>query len=111
MKAIFALLTILFSLSAFSAPEFSPLQREAVRFMIEDSGGRADGSEFVEYLRLSHVLTKKELKRFPELIPHKGFNYVQISIDDCVYDVAIVVVDPDGHAVNTLYIDFSERGH
>lgn len=109
MKAMIVLLFCLFSHGAISAPEFSPLQREAVRFMIEDSGGRADTEEFVDYLRLSHVLTKKELKRFPEVIAHPGYHYVQITLDDCVYDLAIVVIDPDGKAVNALYIDFSER--
>lgn len=109
MKQLIVLIACLFSLGALAAPEFSPLQREAVRFMIEDSGGRADTEDFVNYLRMSHLLTKKELKRFPEVIPHKGFQYVQITLDDCVYDLAIVVIDPDGKALNTLYIDFSER--
>lgn len=111
MKALIVVLTCLLSFGALAAPEFSPLQREAVRFMIEDSGGRVDTQEFVDYLRMSHLLTKKELKRFPEVIAHKGFSYVQITLDDCVYDLAIVVIDPDGHALNALYIDFSERNH
>lgn len=111
MKALFVVLTCLLSLGALAAPDFSPLQREAVKFMIEDSGGRADGSEFVDYLRMSHLLTKKELKRFPEVVAHKGYHYVQVTIDDCVYDVVIVIIDPDGKAVNALYIDFSERNH
>lgn len=111
MKALIVVLTCLLSLGALAAPEFNPLQREAVRFMIEDSGGRADSAEFVEYLRMSHVLTKKELKRFPEVLAHKGYHYVQVTIDDCVYDVVIIVIDPDGKALNALYIDLSERNH
>lgn len=111
MKALIVVLTALLSFGAFAAPDFNPLKREAVRFMIEDSGGRADSADFVKYLRMSHVLTKKELKRFPELIAHKGYQYVQITIEDCVYDVVVVVIDPDGKALNALYIDFSERNH
>jgi hypothetical protein len=109
MKQLILILTCFFSLSALAAPQFSPLQREAVRFMIEDSGGRADTQDFVGYLKMSHLLTKNELKRFPEVIAHKGFQYVQITLDDCVYDLAIVVINPDGKAINALYIDFSER--
>jgi hypothetical protein len=109
MKAFILILACLFSLDLLAETQFSPLQREAVRFMIEDSGGRADTDDFVSYLRMSHLLTKKELKRFPELIEYKGFEYVQITLDDCVYDLAIVVINPKGKAVNTLYIDFSDR--
>lgn len=109
MKAFLILLVCLFALGTQAAPSFDPLQREAVRFLIEDSGGHLDGEEFVSYLRSSHLLTKKELRNFPEVMAHPGYHYVEIFIDDCVYDVAIVVIDPEGEALNALYIDFSER--
>jgi hypothetical protein len=110
MKAALLLLACLFALNTQASPDFSPLQREAVRFMIEESGERSDSENFVEYLRLSKVMTRKELKRFPEVLVHKDYHYVLIKLDDCVYDVVIVVVDPDGKAVSSLYVDFSDRG-
>lgn len=110
MKAIILILACLFALNSQAGAEFSPLQREAVRFMVEESGERTDTERFVEFLRLSKVMTKKELKRFPEVTVHKDYSYVLIQLDDCVYDVVIVVVDPDGKGVSSLYIDFSERG-
>lgn len=106
MKALLTLIFCLFCLNTFAAPDFSPLQREAVRFLIEDGGGRVRGSEFVAHLRMSHLLTKKELKRFPEVIPHKGYQYVQITLKNRAHDLVIVVIDPDGKAVNALYLDF-----
>lgn len=110
MKAIFILLACIFALNSQAAPEFSPLQREAVRFIVEESGERTDTERFVELLRLSKVMTKKELNRFPEVLVHKDYHYVLVQIDDCVYDVVIVVVDKDGKGVSGLYIDFNERG-
>ncbi len=110
MKAVLLLLACLFALNTQAAPEFSPLQREAVRFMIEESGERADSERFVEFLRLSKVMTKKELKRFPEVLVHKEYSYVLIKLDDSVYDVVIVVIDPQGSGVSSLYVDFSDRG-
>lgn len=110
MKAVILILACLFALNLQAAPDFSPLQREAVRFMIAESGERADSENFVEFLCLSKVLTKKELKRFPEVMVHKNYSYVLIQLDDCVYDVVIVVLDPMGKAVSSLYIDFSDRG-
>ncbi len=110
MKAALLILACLFALNTQASPNFSPLQREAVRFMIEESGERADSEKFVEYLRLSKVMTKKQLKRFPEVLVHKDYQYVLIQTDDSVYEVVIVVVDPKGKAVSSLYVDFSERG-
>ncbi len=110
MKAALLILACLFALNSQASPDFSPLQREAVRFVIAESGERADSERFVEFLRLSKVMTKKELKRFPEVLVHKDYQYVLIQLNDCVYEVVIVVVDPDGKAVSSLYIDFSERG-
>lgn len=110
MKAIILLLACVFALNLQAAPDFSPLQREAVRFMIEESGERADSERFVGLLRLSKVLTKKELKRFPEVLVHKNYQYVLIKIEDQVYDLAIVVIDPQGKGVSSLYIDFRNRG-
>lgn len=109
MKAVIFTLIALFSLSALANPAYTPVQREAVRFMIEDSQGHYDSSSFADFLKSSHLLTKKDMKNFPELVPHAGYSYVEIWVDDCVYDVAVVVIGPDGKAVNTLYIDFSER--
>lgn len=109
MKQLIILLACLFSLSAVASPDFSPLQREAVRFMIEDSGARADTGDFVRYLKMSHLLTRNELKRFPEVIVRKGFQYVQITLDDCVYDLAIIVINPDAKAINALYLEFRKK--
>ncbi len=108
MKAVFFTLSLLLSLSAF-AQSFSPLQKKAVKFMIEESHGLVANDIYEDYLQLSRVLTKKELKKFPEIMPHDGFKYVLVEIGDCVYDVAIVVIDPTGEPLSTLYIDFSER--
>ncbi len=109
MKALIILLACLFSLQTMAAADFSPLQRTAVKFMIEDSRGQYKGEDFVTFLKDSHLLTKKELKKYPEVIAEKGYSYVEISLDDCVYDVAIVVIDAEGEALNALYIDFSDR--
>ncbi len=108
MKAVILLLACLFALNS-QAQSVSPLQREAVRFVIEDSQGAFGGDFFKEFLKESKVLSKRELKYFPEVIVHEGFSYVKVEIDDCVYDIVIVVVDPKGHAVSGLYIDYSER--
>lgn len=108
MKAIILLIACLFALNV-QAEAVSPLQREAVRFVIEDSQGAFGGDFFVDFLKESKVLTKKELKYFPEVIVHEGFKYVKVNIDDCVYDVVIVVVAANGKAVSALYIDYSER--
>lgn len=111
MKALLLLLALLFSAQTMAGADFSPLQRTAVKFLIEDSRGQYQGEDFVTFLRSSHLLTKKELKQFPEVIPQKGYSYVEVFLDDCVYDVAIVVIDEEGEALNTLYIDFSDRLH
>lgn len=110
MKAAILLLACLFALNIQAGTDFSPLQREAVRFVIAESGERADSEKFVEYLKLSKVMTKKEMKRFPEVLAHKDYSYVLIKLDDCVYDVVIVVIDPQGKGVSSLYVDFSDRG-
>ncbi len=108
MKSIILLLACLFALNT-QAGTVSPLQREAVRYVIEDSQGAFGGEYFKAFLMESKVLSQKDLRDFPEVIPHEGFHYVQVNIDDCVYDVVIVIVDPNGKAVNGLYIDYSER--
>lgn len=109
MKAFLILMTLLLALPAMAETNFSPVQRVAVKYLIEESEGHFDSGMFVDFLRLSKVLTKKELKRFPEIIAHKGFHYVLVNVDDAVYDIAIVVVSDDHEPVNALYIDFSER--
>lgn len=109
MRFIMFLLSCLLSFSLYARTQFSPVQREAVRFLIEESQGHFDGEMFVDFLKLSKVLTKKELKRFPEVIVHPGYSYVLVNVDDCVYDVAIIVVDKEIQAVSSLYIDFDER--
>lgn len=109
MKALMILLTLLFAVPALAETNFSPVQRVAVKYLIEESEGHFDSDMFVDFLRLSKVLTRKELKRFPEIIAHQGFHYVLVNVDDSVYDIAIVVVDKDHEPVNALYIDFSER--
>ncbi len=111
MKALILLLACFISLQTMAEANFSPLQRTAVKFLIEDSRGQYSGEDFVTFLRGSHLLTKKELKKYPEVNVQKGYAYVEVSLDDCVYDVAIVVVDEEGEALNTLYIDFSDRLH
>lgn len=108
MKTTLLLLACLFALNA-QARTISPLQREAVRYVIEDSQGAFGGEFFRDFLKESKVLSKKELQYFPEVIVHEGFKYVKVEIDDCVYDVVIVVISPDGKAVSGLYIDYSER--
>ncbi len=108
MKTTLVLLTCLFALNS-EARSISPLQREAVRYVIEDSQGAFGGEYFTEFLQESKVLTKKELKFFPEVLVHEGFKYVKVEIDDCIYDVVIVVIAPQGNAVSALYIDTSER--
>jgi hypothetical protein len=110
MKSLLLLIAFLFTLNLQAAPEFNPIQREAVRFVIAESGSRADSEMFLDYLKMSKVMTPKEMKRFPEVLVHKNYQYVLINLDDCVYDVVIVVVDHDGKAVSSLYIDFSDRG-
>jgi hypothetical protein len=108
MKSIILLLTCLFAMNI-QAGAVSPLQREAVRYVIQDSQGAFGGEYFKDFLMESKVLTKTELRYFPEVIVHEGFKYVKVTIDDCVYDVVIVVVGPDGKAISGLYIDYSER--
>jgi hypothetical protein len=109
MKTFILLIACLFSLELMAETQFSPIQREAVRYVIEDSQGHFDGEMFVEFLRSSHILTKKELKKFPEVIAHPDYEYVLVHIDDCVDDMAIVIVDKNGEALNALYIDSREH--
>ena len=109
MKALILLLACLFSLQTMAATDFSPLQRTAVKFLIVDSRGQYQSEDFMAFLRNSHLLTRKELKKFPEIIVQKGYAYVEVSLHDNVYDVAIVVIDEEGEALNSLYIDFNVR--
>ena len=109
MKNLILLLACLFSFNTLATPSYSPLQREAVRFLIEDSHGMYERPDFLELLRSSRLLTHRDLEEFPEVIVHRGYFYVEVDIDDCVYDVAIVVLDPQGQGISSLYIDFSER--
>ena len=110
MKTFLSLLIILTGAVVIAAPTRHQLKVTAANTVIADSAGHFTQDSRQDFIDGSRVLTINGMHRFyPALTVEAGRVYVEVMIDDCVYDIALVAIDPNGaKAPSVSYVDLSD---
>lgn len=85
------------------------LKVTAVDAVMTESQGHFDEEMRAPLLESARVILNSELEKYPEVNSENSKVYVVVSLDDCVYDIAVVGVDTSTARTDVTFIDLAER--